>query len=369
MDFGVALATPWDAWKSAKRAEEAGYKSAWFFDTQLLSADVFTAMGVAAVKTDRIKLGTGVLIPSNRIAPVAANAFATLNALAPGRINAGVGTGFTGRLTMGLGAYKLADMGDYIRVMQTMWQGGTSEIELEGKTRHVRFLNPEAGLINIDDPIEVHVSALGPKGRRLTADLDANWINVDFSEGFALAKAAADDMNGLYRDAGQDPAKRRKTFFIWGSVLKEGEDCDTPRVRAEAGPFSAQILHAIMETMDRGVDTSGGADDAAVDDSPIARLAAGYRELYETYEPHARYLQLHTGHLLHIREDEAPFVTGDLIQSTTITGTPEELRDRLRKLADAGYDEVVVAITPGHESMIEDWMGVFETVAEPAPAA
>src|SRR4051812_431174 len=93
MDFGVALATPADAWRSAKRAEDAGYTTAWFFDTQLLSADVFPAMAVAAVKTERIRLGTGVLIPSNRIAPVAANAFATLNALAPGRIHAGVGTG------------------------------------------------------------------------------------------------------------------------------------------------------------------------------------------------------------------------------------------------------------------------------------
>ena len=45
------------------------------FDTQMLSADPFVAMAAAAMKTSRIKLGTGVLIPSNRIAPVAATAF------------------------------------------------------------------------------------------------------------------------------------------------------------------------------------------------------------------------------------------------------------------------------------------------------
>src|SRR5215472_15748454 len=50
-----------------------------FYDTQMLSADCFVAMGAAAVKTRRIRLGTGVLVPSNRIAPVAANALATLN--------------------------------------------------------------------------------------------------------------------------------------------------------------------------------------------------------------------------------------------------------------------------------------------------
>ena len=42
---------------------------------------------------------TGVLIPSNRIAAVAANAFASLNKLAPGRIDFGVGTGFIGLTT------------------------------------------------------------------------------------------------------------------------------------------------------------------------------------------------------------------------------------------------------------------------------
>ena len=199
MEFGVALATPADAWKAAKRAEDVGYGSAWFFDTQSLGADVFTAMGAAAVKTERIHLATGVLIPSNRIAPVAANAYATLNALAPGRIRAGIGTGFTGRLTMGLGPYKLADMSDYIRVMQGMWRGETVEVLLESKSRKVRFLNPERGLINIRDPIPVYVSAFGPKARRLAAGLGAHWINVDLSEGFSAAIAAAEEMNGLYR--------------------------------------------------------------------------------------------------------------------------------------------------------------------------
>ena len=34
------------------------------YDTQMLSADCFVAMGAAAVKTSRIRLGTGVLVPS-----------------------------------------------------------------------------------------------------------------------------------------------------------------------------------------------------------------------------------------------------------------------------------------------------------------
>ena len=95
MDFGIGIATSSDAWKLAQHAEELGFTHAWFYDTQMLTADCFVAMGAAAMKTSRIRLGTGVLVPSNRIAAVTANAFATLNGFAPGRIDFGVGTGFS----------------------------------------------------------------------------------------------------------------------------------------------------------------------------------------------------------------------------------------------------------------------------------
>src|SRR3974390_2800709 len=97
MDYGINLATSADSWKVVKRAEELGYSRAWFYDTQLLNADLFVAMAACAMQTVRIRLATGVLIPSNRIAPVAANGLASLNALAPGRIDFGISTGFTAR--------------------------------------------------------------------------------------------------------------------------------------------------------------------------------------------------------------------------------------------------------------------------------
>ena len=71
VDFGIQLATSSHSWKVVKRAEELGFTHAWFYDTQLLNADVFVAMAAAAMQTSRIRLCTGVLIPSNRIAPVA----------------------------------------------------------------------------------------------------------------------------------------------------------------------------------------------------------------------------------------------------------------------------------------------------------
>src|SRR5437870_12965445 len=113
MDFGINLATSADSWKVVKRAEELGYARAWFYDTQMLNADMFVAMGAAAVQTSRIRLATGVLIPSNRITPVAASALAALNALAPGRLDFGIATALTSRRTMRLGPVKLNYMKEY----------------------------------------------------------------------------------------------------------------------------------------------------------------------------------------------------------------------------------------------------------------
>src|SRR5258707_15421564 len=97
MRFAIAIPTDADSWRVVQRAEELGFARAWFYDTQMLSADPFVAMAAAAMKTTRIRLGTGVLIPSNRLAAVSANAFAPPNKPAPGRIDFGIGTGFTGR--------------------------------------------------------------------------------------------------------------------------------------------------------------------------------------------------------------------------------------------------------------------------------
>ena len=140
MDFVIAMATSADAWILVERAEALGFSHAWFYEAQMLSADCFVAMGAAAIKTERIRLGTGVLIPSNRIAPVTANALATVNQLAPGRVDFGVGTGFTGRRAMGLGAIKLADLEDYIHVVYGLLDKQTVETEVDGHARKIRFL-------------------------------------------------------------------------------------------------------------------------------------------------------------------------------------------------------------------------------------
>jgi 5,10-methylenetetrahydromethanopterin reductase len=348
MQFGIAIPTAADSWHLVRRAEELGFSHAWFFDTQMLSADPFVAMTAAAMKTTRIKLGTGVLIPSNRIAPVAATAFASLNKLAPGRIVFGVSTGFTGRRTMGLGAVKLADMEEYIRVIQALWRGETVETTLEGKRRKIRLLNPELGLINITDPMPTYIAASGPKARALTAKLGAAWI--DNVADVARGAATLGQMRQAWADAGRADETMTSVAWIGGAVLEDGEPADGPRAMALAAPRASMLLHRAADT-----ELAGYPSPLAMRPE-FAAAVAGYVEHARNFEPRdAYYLSNHRGHLMFVRPDERAFLTAEMIRGTSFVGTLPDLTRRVGGLRDAGFDQVVFSIPPGQEHAIEDW--------------
>ena len=217
MRFAIALPTDAESWRVVRRAEELGFGRAWFYDTQMLSADPFVAMAAAALKTTRIRLGTGVLIPSNRLAAVTANAFASLNKLAPGRIDFGVGTGFTGQARDGSRGDPARRLEAYTREVMALLRGETIETELEGKRRLIRLLNPELGLINISDPIGLYVAASGPRARAVTARLGAGWINT--TADVAGGVAALDEMRAAWAEAGQ--AETLEAIVLTGGVVLE----------------------------------------------------------------------------------------------------------------------------------------------------
>ncbi len=356
MDFGIALATAADSWKVAKEAEELGFTHAWFYDTQMLSADCFVTMGAAAVNTRRIRLGTGVLVPSNRIAPVAANALATLNQLAPGRIDFGVGTGFTARRAMGFGAIKIKDMETYIQQVYGLLRRETVEFEMEGERKKIRFLNPELPLFNTNDPIPLHLSAFGPRTQALTAKLKAGWIY--FVGNVANGIKEVEAMRHAWSKAGHAMDDLQATAFALGCVLEDGEAADSERAMAQAGPRAAVMLHR-------------AADEALAGLAPgITMVSAtrpemqGYVDLARDFEPtDARYLQNHRGHLMFVKPEEKRFVSGELISATSFTASEAEIKQRIEALRSAGYTQFTIQLVPGHEHALADWARIRKAFA------
>jgi 5,10-methylenetetrahydromethanopterin reductase len=280
---------------------------------------------------------------------------ASLNALAPGRIDFGISTGFTARRTVGLPAVKLARMEEFIRVVQGLLAGKTVEWLEEGGPHKIRFLNPELKLVNLDDPIPLHISAFGPRGRALTAKLGARWITA--GRNAEAANGALRAMQAAWKEAGRQPQDLYATTFGGGCVLAEGEPYDSPRAKAQAGPAAAIIFHNSVEE-----DEFGPMGYPAP--PHLKAQFDAYRKIYDAYEPaDARYLANHRGHLMFLRPEEHAIITADVIRTLTFTGTQAALVEQVRAIKAAGFGQFGVHIRTGHEmAMLEDWHEVMARV-------
>lgn len=120
------------------RAEQLGFSDLWFSDHVAVPADggmpsffpePVPLMAAVAAHTERIRLGTSVLIPAYRNPMHLAKQWATLDWLAPGRTILGVGAGWQAVEFAACGVsleHRGARLDDYIRGWQDLWSGATA---------------------------------------------------------------------------------------------------------------------------------------------------------------------------------------------------------------------------------------------------
>src|SRR6266508_2918031 len=162
-------------------AERLGYRRAWVYDTPALQLDVWATLARAAERTRRIELGPGVLIPSLRHVLVNAAAVATLVDLAPGRVNVGIGSGFTGRLAMGQRPSAWSLVARYARDLKALLAGQT--VEIDGAATRMLHGPGQAPPRPIRVPIVFGIA--GPKGEAVARELGDGVFTVLPTRGFA----------------------------------------------------------------------------------------------------------------------------------------------------------------------------------------
>ncbi len=287
-------------------AEELGYDRAWLYDTPQQSPDVWMMLALAAERTERIGLGPGVLVPSLRHPMANAAATAALVALAPDRVAVAFGTGFSGRRAMGYRAIPWAYMDAYIRAYRGLLRGET--VEWEGA--RMRMLHPPGHGAPRPIDVPILISALGPKGAGVARELaDALYATL------VLPEFAAE-----FSDV---------SYLFWGTVLDEGEDPGSDRVRAAGGPGLALAYHGAYEFNTPLSDLPGGAEWQAV----VDRTA-----------PNERHLAVHVQHCVGLNEaDQAAWDAGGhaMLEQATVSGTADQVAGRLEELAAGGVTELV----------------------------
>jgi 5,10-methylenetetrahydromethanopterin reductase len=306
VEISCALPTTLDSPEQVVLAEELGYERAWLYDTPQQSPDVWMTLALAAQRTERIGLGPGVLVPTLRHPMVNAAATAALAALAPGRVGVAFGTGFSGRRAMGYRAIPWSFMDAYIRAYRGLLRGDT--VEWEGV--RMRMLHPPGHAAPRPVDVPVIIAALGPKGAAVARELgDGLYITLALPE---FAKEFS-----------------RVSYLFWGTVLDDGEDPDSERVRAAGGPGWALAYHGAYEFGTPLEELPGGREWDAV----VQRTAK-----------EERHFAVHEQHCVGLNEaDQAAWDAGGhgMLKEVTMSGTRNEVRDRLGALADQGVTEIV----------------------------
>jgi len=346
MNIGIVFPSYVDAWKDCERAEASGFSHAWFYDTQLLCSDVWATMALAAEHTSTIQLGTLVAVPSNRIAPVTAAAAATINALAPGRLILGIGTGFTARNTMGLPAVKLADLREYISQVRGLLRGEDILFREGNDERWIRLLSAdrEVGCFNLDEPIEIHVAANGPRALQLCGEVGDGWITAGgIPETIPSSRRAVVDAAAAAERSfpGEAP---HTTALSTGCILGGSETLESQRVIDRVGAVSVVGVHAAWES------AYGRGSNLGIENTAIAKAYDDYIEKLagERGSPRdRRYLDVHEGHMIYLKPGEESFVPTESLPTLAVVGSPEAALERVRQYAEAGVDNLALQVVPG----------------------
>lgn len=348
MDFGITFPSYIRAYHDAKMAEDYGFTHAWFYDSHMCYSDAYASMALTAEHTRYLKIGSLVSILGNRIAPVTAHSIATINELAPGRVVLGVGTGFTGRNVMGMPPIKLKTMREEIGVIRDLLSGGEANYREGDIERSIKFLHPDAGYINVADPIPIHMASNGPKALKMVGELADGWVTIGLdadhiSNGITQIKESANN-------AGRAMESVYTTNLTTACILRPGESITSPRVMRQVAPFAILLLHTNWDPENMKIGPFAPPQ--------VADLAKRYfDEMIMTMRTpiEKRFQEMHLGHLVFLRDGEEKYVTPDLIKLSTLTGSPGEVIDRIRELEDAGVTNIALNVcgTDGREMIRE----------------
>jgi 5,10-methylenetetrahydromethanopterin reductase len=300
-DLSCAFATSMSTPEHVAIAESLGYRRAWLYDSPALYPDVWATLARCADRTSSIGLGPGVLIPSLRHPMTNAAAIATLvDLIGAERVAVAVGTGFTGRFTLGQRPLRWAFVAEYVRTLQALLRGEV--VTWEGAK--MQMIQP-AGF-GAARPIDVPflLGAAGPKGIATAAELGTGVF-----------------MAGAAPVAGVAP----QPCLMFGTVLDDGEDPSSERVLAAAGHGAAVYWHFMYENK-LPMDGLPGA----------AEWVAAYADVPED----ERHLAIHDLHLIGVNERDRSLVTPEVLTTAGAVFTPGELRQRLDAMAAAGMTEI-----------------------------
>jgi alkanesulfonate monooxygenase SsuD/methylene tetrahydromethanopterin reductase-like flavin-dependent oxidoreductase (luciferase family) len=311
LDLFVEAVPPKLAIEYGLRAEERGFRTAWF--PEITFGDAFGPATAVATGTERLGLGTGVVGIWSRSAVTLALQAATLNELSNGRLSLGLGVQARGYVEGWHGArYErpIRAMREFVTIMRRIL--ACEPVSYEGEVFSVRdfqlMIQPP------ERPVRIYVAAIGPQMLRLAGEVADGVLGYCWSVGYVR------DFVLPNLRAGADKKGRSLEGFDIACGYPSVVTTDESGIELVKG----QVLMFATAT---------GSSPHYADSFAAAGFGTEQREIQE---------RVAVG-------DSAgalAVITDEVADAMTISGSPDHVRRRVAELEAAGLDTVAVNPSP-----------------------
>jgi len=307
-EFGIVMEpSPGYTARLAAEIEAMGFDALLCPDTQCLSPEPYGQLSLAAARTTRLRLGTGVTNPFTRDASVTAGALATLQVESGGRALCGIGRGDSSAAHIGRRNAKTEELRSYVEQVRAYIRG--EEVQ-RGETRsRMRWITPGS----VPD-VPLDIACTGPATIRMAVEAGDR---VTFSVGSAPERIrwAMDTALEHLAKTGRD----RASLSI-GAFVNMVCDPDEQRAINLGRMIAGMVAHF------------AGMKDSPVDHLPpkLKAIAVSMKSGYDM----ARHAQNEGAHL--------SMIDDDFVDWFSICGPPSKCTERLGELVAMGLDHVYV---------------------------
>ena len=313
--FGIG---PQDQLKVVQEAERLGYDSVWA--AEAYGSDTATVLAWLAGQTSKIRLGSGIFQMPGRSAAMTAMTAATIDQLSDGRMILGIGSsgpqvaeGWHGQRF----AKQLQRTREYVAVVRMAL--ARERVEFRGETLELPLPDGPGKALKltiapVQERIPIYLAAIGPKNTALAGEIADGWIPTLFSP------EHVSHLRPLLEEGAARSGKSLEGFDIAPTVNVFITD-DLDAARNATRPFIALYV--------------GGMG---------SRKQNFYNNLVQRYGFEAEAKTIQDLYLEGKREEAMAAIPDALIDTVSLCGPREHVRERLAVYRDAGVG--TLGVTP-----------------------
>src|ERR671924_551819 len=313
--WGLGL-TRQDQLEIVREAERLDYDSVW--TAEAYGSDAATILGWIAGQTSRIRIGSAIFQMPGRSPAMTAMTAATLDQLSDGRMILGIGSsgpqvaeGWHGQRF----GRQIQRTREYVAVVRMAL--ARERVEFHGETVELPLPDGPGKALKltiapVQERIPIYLAAMGPKNTQLCGEIADGWMPFLFSPGHV------EEARELLEEGASRSGRSLDGFDIAPSV-QVAIDNDIERARDVMRPFVALYV--------------GGMG---------SRQRNFYNALVERYGFEAAAREIQDLYLDGKKEEAAAAIPGALIDTTTLAGPRDHIRERLAVYRDAGVGTMIV---------------------------